>query len=340
MITIEAYRASIGRFYVKATVCRNTCNFGLAHVGFLKTYGVICLILLVDLCLNTSFLKIMKVVIDGDVESNPGPTYNLLKSLSASYNQGHQKFGNTAGVQCACNSLFAICWSKIRKVTIWKVLDLDTILENGDQLYKELNKHGLLGVEDLPNTVVIYEQSFSVEMLSNESGILTRNYNIDSTSLLQLYGNCLNTGSGALFFLNNYTFSLIWNKQAFYLFDAHSRDKDGLITPDGTSILLKFKSLHEIQNYLVEAYLVKQDIQFLHFQIQFVQIEIDAVSTTQILNIFNKFKSKMCRDRDSIQRQQMLDSPQHEKTKDRKRKWASLHRQQIFGSPEHEKTKK
>ena len=43
-----------------------------------------------------SFLKITKLLADGDVKSNPGPAYSLLKTISGSFHQGHPKFGKTA----------------------------------------------------------------------------------------------------------------------------------------------------------------------------------------------------------------------------------------------------
>ena len=53
---------------------------------------------------------------DGDIESNPGPTYSILKAVKASYHQGNVRFGCTAGNQCACNSLFALAWSIYEKL--------------------------------------------------------------------------------------------------------------------------------------------------------------------------------------------------------------------------------
>ena len=44
----------------------------------------------------------------------------------------------------ACNSLFAICWSVIKRVTVRTTSDLDYILENGDSMYKSLNTDNIL----------------------------------------------------------------------------------------------------------------------------------------------------------------------------------------------------
>ena len=40
-------------------------------------------------------------------------------------------YGQTAGIQCACNALMAICWEKVRKFLCWRVCDLDHVLDIG-----------------------------------------------------------------------------------------------------------------------------------------------------------------------------------------------------------------
>ena len=55
-------------------------------------------------------------------------------------------------MQYAFNSLFALCWSRIRKFLIWQLLDLDHILVESEKLYKTLNTLDLLSVDDLPHS--------------------------------------------------------------------------------------------------------------------------------------------------------------------------------------------
>ena len=47
---------------------------------------------------NVAFLKISKLLTDDDIESNPGPTYEIVKAVQGSFNQGHPQFGATSGV--------------------------------------------------------------------------------------------------------------------------------------------------------------------------------------------------------------------------------------------------
>ena len=43
----------------------------------------------------------------------------------------------------------------------------------------------------------------------------------------------------------------VWSKQGFFLFDSHSRSSEGFIALDGYSILMKFISVEEVQNYKI-----------------------------------------------------------------------------------------
>ena len=46
-------------------------------------------------------------------------SYEIEKSVQGNFNQGNiELFGETAGGQCACNALFSVCWSVIRKVSL------------------------------------------------------------------------------------------------------------------------------------------------------------------------------------------------------------------------------
>ena len=67
-----------------------------------------------------------------------------------------------AGIQCSCMSLMSVCQNSFILVTTWDGTDLDMTLENGDQLFKSLNKYRLLGVDYLPRTVNIYGHSVDI----------------------------------------------------------------------------------------------------------------------------------------------------------------------------------
>ena len=73
-------------------------------ISFLHTFVMFVFIFISVLNLNFASFKLLKHLVDGDIESNPGPTpmLNFLKVVQGSFHQGDPKFGYTAGVQCAC----------------------------------------------------------------------------------------------------------------------------------------------------------------------------------------------------------------------------------------------
>ena len=77
-------------------------------------FYIILEILNVPFYLMLVFVQLL--ILDGGVESNPGPKYAVEKSLLGSNHQGDQRFGDTARVQCARDSLFVLCWSQIKEV--------------------------------------------------------------------------------------------------------------------------------------------------------------------------------------------------------------------------------
>ena len=131
MITIEAYRASIGNFCPKAQRHAQLLeledfsgdykgykfiNHNVEQIYFLETFVAFLIVVILYLNMNLAIFKLLKLLIDGDIESNPGPcTY---KSIQGTFHQAHPKFGETSGIQCACNYLFAICWPSIKRVSI------------------------------------------------------------------------------------------------------------------------------------------------------------------------------------------------------------------------------
>ena len=191
MISLEAHRAKIGSFLSRARkIQSNSADLGHRynesnifsnssfsnHAYSLQVFGFSIIILTWRLNLNFACLKLLRLLEDGDIESNPGPrSFKIAKFVQGSFHQGHVKFGQTAGIQCACNALFALCWSTVKRVTIWKTMDMDYILEKGDELYKSLNMHIPLNIDELPQHVNIEGCLLTVRLLSQQQGNISSN---------------------------------------------------------------------------------------------------------------------------------------------------------------------
>ena len=105
----------------------------------------------------------------GDVESNPRPNYTREKVPKGSYLQGDERFGDTSGEKCACNSSFSLFWCQIRQAFVWKKADLDHRSAQDDLLYKSLNTYVMLSVDELPWSI----NNIQTEYLQLETKVAT-----------------------------------------------------------------------------------------------------------------------------------------------------------------------
>ena len=179
------------------------------------------------------------------------PTYFIEKFVQGTYNQAHPKYGETAGIQCACNALLAACWAKIRKVSLWCRFDLDHVLDLGDALFKRLGLHRYLDASDLPNELTIEGNMCHVNKFylhDGEARICNTRFLIDPFRI----------GNVALLFMNHTVTTIFAVGPTYYLFDSHSRDSRGLVVSDGLSVLLKFTSLQQLENYIKVIHLEYQ----------------------------------------------------------------------------------
>ena len=139
----------------------------------------------------------------------------------------------------------------------------------------------MLSVEDLLQTIHIEGYNLNINMLATETGELSLNNSLlfSQTSTISQRGN------GILFVTNGYTFSIIWGKQYFFLFDSRSRSKDGLFLADGKSVLLQLGSLKQTRNYITEVY---DKLPSKWYQMQYVKIEISESNKASILSSVRK----------------------------------------------------
>ena len=86
--------------------------------------------------------------------------------------------------------------------------------------------------------------------------------------------------------MESFTTARISSGKWFYLFDSHSRDEKELNVIYGSSALMKFNDLFEIEKYIQVVYLQYRDRQQAYFQIQF--IEVRSIEKTEMYLQFAK----------------------------------------------------
>ena len=135
-------------------------------------------------------------------------------------------FGETAGIQCTCMTLFEISYSTLKSVNRWDQFDLDIILINGDALYKSLRRQILLTVEDLPRDFEMGEETVFAQFRVNKYAIFNRGLQeVHATLLENLVQNPESQSAGSIFFIQGMCFAIIPFSSHNYIFDLHSRGK-------------------------------------------------------------------------------------------------------------------
>ena len=335
MITLEAYRARIGCFHSKGQKakhqrCSSVQSFKsgnyFSYPGeCVQTFIMFVFILTLKFNINMATQKLSMLLLDGDIESNPGPV-KIQKAVLGTFHQGHSKFGSTSGIQCCCNALYAICFSLVKKVSIWKSWDLDYILENGDAVFKSLGMLRALSTNELPHHIMIEDNSIEIKMLTECFGHLGQRDLFENHKI-----NC--DSNGLIFTTGGFSFSLIWSKNSIFLFDSHSRDETGAFVSTGSSVILSFKNLIDVQHYIKAEY-SKQLANFdeMQYDLQYVKVTTKA-NTSAICNSINNCRKKI---KKCEKYAESIGTPKHEEINKRKCK----RRAELFGTPEHDKLKK
>ena len=131
------------------------------------------------------------------------------------------------------------------------------------------------------------------------------------------------------------SFSMIWSKNNYFLFDSHNRDGNGCFVAEGNSVLLMFSSLSDIECYIKREY-AKNLANFDTTQFECQNVKVTCVGAATILKSINKAR------KNTMARKRHLDivgTPQYDKIKKCKHESAQQKRLDIVGTSQHDKIK-
>ena len=159
-------------YYGKKIFCNKKILKYLFSSSYVRTINIVLVLVSLYFFVNLHFakFKFVKLIADG-IESNPGTDHSKHYNRSVLHDtyQGGVKVSETAGFQCIYNSFFAICFSLIKKVSLWKSNDINFIADQN-------HLSSLVGtepftVDDLSLFVVIKEHVIQAQMVLHYSGL-------------------------------------------------------------------------------------------------------------------------------------------------------------------------
>ena len=148
----------------------------------------------------------------------------------------------------------------------------------------------MLAGDDLPRSIVICTIEFPVNFLELKTEI--GHFRNGETFLRK---SVANTGDEFMFllFMGGFTSALMKHNNHFYLFDSHSQDSRGLNVVDGTSVLMKFSDLFEVEIYIQVFYLECHSMEQSHFQLQFFHFSICRKLQLDILSCAKRVRRRL-----------------------------------------------
>ena len=151
---------------------------------------------------------------------------------------------------------------------------------------KSLSLYHALAVDELPLSLKIEGSNLEVRMGFRHSGI----FNNDLFAHQKDFLSSDDIGNGAIFTCAGLSFALIWHKTSAFVFDSHSRDRNGQHISNGQSVLLEFRSV-KVLNVFIIKYFEKNlaNATSSQYDVQYMKI---VASETSVQNILESLRQK------------------------------------------------
>ena len=186
--------------------------------------------LLVILSFHFVYFNFPKLVSDG-VESNPGPNIN---GIGIYENLKYEIIGLK-------ESVFAICYSAQKSVSVWEKIDIYFILQYQSDNFDRIPMNRNFSIDELPKFVKIHDHIFEVQKIWHHFNIFK------NISDLSIYHNTLTTceiGDGAVLIYKGSSTAVIWEKKLTSVFKPYIDLNLKL-----RAVHLKFESIGAVRNF-------------------------------------------------------------------------------------------
>ena len=134
-------------------------------------------------------------------------------------------------------------------------------------------------MEELPQEFFLEDFAVNVQFLEIKTAEITAGAYL--LPILEIVNSVQQIGTGALIVVNNYILGLIWGNGSMYIFDSHSKDENGNVSISGTAVLVKFDTLHSLENHIRSVYYNSYPLN-LYFQMLIIKADCTVNASTAI----------------------------------------------------------
>ena len=179
------------------------------------------------------------------------------KHVSGTFHQGNDKYSaESRGNQCACIDWNSLCFSTSKSASTWQRDDIDSLLDAGDKMYRDLGFIGYPYIEDLPKEVIFRDKHYKINILKTYTGGLCSADSSDGVFYVLRHSLdlCFTARSHAMMVCKDNAIALFKDNFGYYILDSHARSLQGIIDPDGTSVLLMFNTLTNLHKGILRLF--------------------------------------------------------------------------------------
>ncbi|XP_067660106.1 uncharacterized protein, partial [Haliotis asinina] len=192
---------------------------------------------------------------DSDRES---PIFHQIR-LKGSFHQGDERFMPNSGRQCTCCALMFLHNAQMKPLHYWSADDLDKVLVEGDELYGHIQRSSTISaahllINELPEYISASDDStFRLSRHQPNSGLLWPAEGMGDFGGFVDLEVALERGliDHSSCFVNfcDAVFAVVQRGGSYFVFDSHSRNEEGTMACDGTSVLMSYSSVHGVYEH-------------------------------------------------------------------------------------------
>ena len=169
----------------------------------------------------------------------------------------------SVGCHFVANSMLAILQASIQHPNQWTTSSLDTFMYEGHKLYSSIDtNHEFLLLSELPTHVSAYDCTYITNIKSECFGGFKHDVSVVHRLLhgaLELTNNiyaskygilCLGDTTGAVACV------IIYSDDYYYIFDQHSRDRNGMPCENNTATVMHFSTRRYCVHYIVQLVVI------------------------------------------------------------------------------------
>ena len=210
------------------------------------------------------------------------------KHVSGTFHQGNNKYSaESRGNQCVCIDWNTLCFSTSKSASTWQVNDIDSLLDAGDKMYRDLGFIGYPYLEDLPKEVIFHNKHYMINVLKTYTGGLCSADSSDGIfyALSNSLDLCFTTRRHAIMICKDNAIAVFKDNFGYYILDSHARSLQGIINPDGTSVLLMFNTLKDLHKGILRLF---YSIASVHCETPYSLTELEIYPSAEQCNVKNK----------------------------------------------------